>query len=414
MDLLPLITLLIVITALFAYINTRWLRLPDAIGMMALSLGFSAVLLGLNAVHPDWLALVRQTVADINFERVLFDVMLSLLLFAGAYHTDAAQLRVERRSVMLFAFVGVLLSTVLVGAGLYLIVGWLGFALSFPLCLLFGALISPTDPIAVLGILAKFKLPENIKLNIVGESLFNDGVGVVVFATVYRVVENGPEHISAGAVVWSFLKEAGGGIGFGLALGFGMYWLLRSINHYQTEVIITVAGVMGGYWLAQQLHISGPLAMVVAGLFVGEHARQGVMSHTSEEYVDKFWELIDSLLNALLFVLMGLELLLINFPPSYWLLCALIILLVLAARFISIWIPFRIARRWLDLDDNAPLMLTWGGLRGGLSIAMALSIPNAIAHKGLVVTITYAVVLFSVIIQGLTTERLIRRLYPNE
>lgn len=411
MDLLTLITLLIVLTALFTYVNTRWLRLPDAIGIMALSLGFSAGLLGLNAVHPAWLVLVRQTVAGIDFERVLFDVMLSLLLFAGAYHTDAAQLHVERRSVMLFAFVGVLLSTVLVGAGLYLMVGWLGFALSFPLCLLFGALISPTDPIAVLGILAKFKLPENIKLNIVGESLFNDGVGVVVFATVYRVVENGTDHISAGEVVWSFLKEAGGGIGFGLALGYGMYRLLHSINHYQTEVIITVAGVMGGYWLAQQLHISGPLAMVVAGLFVGEHARQGVMSHVSEEYVDKFWELIDSLLNALLFVLMGLELLLIDFQPSYWLLCTLTILLVLAARFVSIWIPFRMARRWLDLDNNAPLMLTWGGLRGGLSIAMALSIPNAITHKDLLVTITYAVVLFSVIVQGLTTERLIRRLY---
>ncbi len=414
MDLFTLITLLIVISALFAYFNTRWLKLPDAIGIMVLSLGFSVLLLGLNAIHPVWLILIRQTVAEIDFGRVLFDVMLSFLLFAGAFHTDAAQLRIEKRSVMLFALVGVLLSTALVGSGLYFIAGWLGFALSYPLCLLFGALISPTDPIAVLGILAKFKLPESVKLNIVGESLFNDGVGVVVFASIYRIVVNGADSISAGDIGLLFLEEAGGGILFGLALGYGMFWLLRSINHYQTEVIITLAGVMGGYLLAQKLHISGPLAMVVAGLFVGDHAREEAMSRQTEEYIDKFWELLDSILNALLFVLIGLELLLIDFQTGYWLICGVMIMVVLLARFISIWLPFRLARRWLDLDDKAPLMLTWGGLRGGLSIAMALSIPNSLPHKDLLVTITYAVVLFSVIGQGLTMERLIGRLYPTD
>ena len=414
MDLFTLITLLIVISALFAYFNTRWLKLPDAIGIMVLSLGFSAVLIGLNAVHPAWFVVVRQAVTEIDFGRALFDVMLSFLLFAGAFHTDATQLRIERRSVMLFATMGVLLSTALIGTGLYLIAGWFGFALSYPLCLLFGALISPTDPIAVLGILAKFKLPDSVKLNIVGESLFNDGVGVVVFASIYRIVANGTDSFSIGNIALLFLEEAGGGILFGLALGYGMFWLMRSINHYQTEVIITVAGVMGGYLLAQKLHISGPLAMVVAGLFVGDHAREEAMSHQTEEYIDKFWELIDSILNALLFVLIGLELLIVDFQSGYWLICIVTIVLVLMARFISIWLPFRLARRWLDLDNNAPLMLTWGGLRGGLSIAMALSIPNALPHKDLLVTITYAVVLFSVIGQGLTMERLIRRLYPPD
>lgn len=412
MNVFTLITLLIVMSALFAYLNTRWLKLPDAIGIMVLSLAFSAVLISINTIQPAWFTLVRQTVAEINFGRVLFDVMLSFLLFAGAFHTDATQLRVERRSVMLFALVGVLLSTALVGTGLYLIANWLGFMLPFSLCLLFGALISPTDPIAVLGILAKFKLPESVKLNIVGESLFNDGVGVVVFATIYRIVVNGAESISAGEIALLFLEEAGGGVLFGLALGYGMYWLLRSINHYQTEVIITVAGVMGGYLLAQKLHISGPLAMVVAGLFVGDHAREEAMSHQTEEYVDKFWELIDSILNALLFVLIGLELLIIDFQSGYWLICVVTIILVLLARFISIWLPFRLARRWLDLDNKAPIMLTWGGLRGGLSIAMALSVPSELPNKDLLVTITYGVVLFSVIGQGLTLERLIRRLYP--
>ena len=414
MDLFTLITLLIVIAALFAYLNTRWLKLPDAIGIMVLSLGFSALLISLNAIHPAWFALVRQAVTEIDFGRILFDVMLSFLLFAGAFHTDATQLRIERRSVMLFALVGVLLSTALVGTGLYLIAGWLGFNLPYTFCLLFGALISPTDPIAVLGILAKFKLPENVKLNIVGESLFNDGVGVVVFATIYRIVVNGTDSISVGDIAFLFLEEAGGGMLFGLALGYVMYRLLRSINHYQTEVIITVAGVMGGYLLAQKLHISGPLAMVVAGLFIGDHAREAAMSRQSEDYIDKFWELIDSILNALLFVLIGLELLILDFQSGYWLICVITVVLVLLARFISIWLPYRLARHWLELDDKAPVMLTWGGLRGGLSIAMALSISNALPHKDLLVTMTYGVVLFSVIGQGLTMERLIRRLYPTD
>jgi len=413
MDLFTLITLLIVVAALFAYLNTRFLKLPDAIGVMALSLLFSLLLIGLNALLPTPFALVRQAVAQIDFERALFDVMLSFLLFAGAFHTDAAQLRVERRSVMLFAFVGVLLSTFLVGTGLYYLTGWLGFALSYPLCLLFGALISPTDPIAVLGILAKFKLPENVKLNIVGESLFNDGVGVVIFATIYRIVENGTDGVSAGSIGLAFLEEAGGGVLFGLALGYVLYRLLRSINHYQTEVIVTIAGVMGGYLLAQKLHISGPLAMVVAGLFVGDHAREHAMSRQTEDYIDKFWEIIDGILNALLFVLIGLEVLIINFQITQWTIYLPVILLVLVSRYLAILIPFTLARRWLDLDHNAPLMLTWGGLRGGLSIAMALSISNAVPQKDLIVTLTYAVVLFSVIGQGLTLERLIRRLYPD-
>ncbi len=413
MDLFTLITLLIVIAAGFAYLNTRFLKLPDAIGIMVLSLLFSLLLLGLNALFPAPFAVVRQTVSQIDFGKVLFDVMLSFLLFAGAFHTDAAQLRVERRSVMLFAFVGVLLSTFLVGTGLYYLTGWLGLGLPYPLCLLFGALISPTDPIAVLGILAKFKLPENVKLNIVGESLFNDGVGVVIFATIYRIVVNGAGSVSAGEIGLSFLEEAGGGVLFGLALGYGMYRLLQSINHYQTEVIITIAGVMGGYLLAQKLHLSGPLAMVVAGLFVGDHARQHAMSRKSEDYIDKFWEVLDSILNALLFVLIGLELLNTDFQLTQWTIYLLVILLVLLSRYLAILIPFTLARRWLDLDHHAPLMLTWGGLRGGLSIAMALSISNAVPHKDLIVTLTYAVVLFSVIGQGLTLERLIRRLYPD-
>ncbi|MGA0557665.1 cation:proton antiporter [Larkinella sp. VNQ87] len=414
MDLFSLITLLIVIAALFAYLNTRLLKLPDAIGIMVVSLGCSLLLIALHSVRPTWFTLARQTVAAIDFNRVLFDVMLSFLLFAGAFHTNAALLRVERRSVMLFALIGVLISTVLVGTGLYYAAYWLGFGFSYPLCLLFGALISPTDPIAVLGILSRFKLPNSVKLNIVGESLFNDGVGVVVFASIYRLVLYGTDGISTSSITLLFVQEAGGGLLFGMALGYGMYWLLRSINHYQTEVMLTIAGVMGGYLLAQQLHISGPLAMVVAGLFVGDRARQDAMSHQTEEYVDKFWELIDVILNALLFVLIGIELLIIEFETSYWLICLFSVLIVLIARFLAIWIPYRLARPWLTLDSKAPLMMTWGGLRGGISVALALSIDNAVPNKPIIVAITYAVVLFSVIGQGLTLERLIRRLYKTD
>jgi CPA1 family monovalent cation:H+ antiporter len=236
----------------------------------------------------------------------------------------------------------------------------------------------------------------------------------VVFASLYELVLDGSGGIRVGETAWLFVQEAGGGVLFGLVLGYGLYRLLRSIDHYQTEVVLTVAGVMGGYWLARQLHVSGPLAMVVAGLFVGDQARQDAMSHITEEYVDKFWELVDVILNALLFVLIGIELLVIDFRVVPWSLYGLVVLLVLLARYVAILIPFALARRWLELDRNAPLMMTWGGLRGGLSIAMALSIDDSIPQKELLVTITYAVVLFSVIGQGLTMERLIRRLYPKE
>lgn len=407
-----LFTILLVIAAAFAYLNTRLLKLPDSIGVMVVSLGFSVLLVLANSLIPDAFSTIRNAVSSIDFYKLLFNVMLSLLLFAGAFHTDASKLKVERRSVMLFAFVGVLISTALVGTALYYAAGGLGYALPYTLCLLFGALISPTDPVAVLGILARFDLPESIKLNIVGESLFNDGVGVVVFATLYQLVESGTTYLDPGKTALFFLEEAGGGVLLGLAVGYGMYWLLRSVNHYQTEVLITVAGVMGGYLVARHLHVSGPLAMVVAGLLVGDQAREDALSHITEEYLDKFWELVDSILNALLFVLIGLELLVIPFERAYLMLCLLTILITLLARYLSILVPATLARRWLDLGREAPLMLTWGGLRGGISIAMALSIDNAVPHKDLIVTITYAVVLFSVIGQGLTMERLIKRLYP--
>lgn len=414
MEIFNLLSLLIVIAAVFSYINVRFLKLPDSIGIMMVSVVFSVIVLFINVFRPEWFMVVKQTVQQLDFYAILFNVMLSFLLFAGAYHTDAAKLRIERRSVILFSLVGVTISTFLVGTGLYYVAGWVGYELGYPLCLLFGALISPTDPIAVLGILAKFQLPESVKLNIVGESLFNDGVGVVVFATIYQIVLNGVESITPGEIVWLFLQEAVGGLFLGVFIGYIMYQLMRSVDHYQVEVLITLAGVMGGYALAHYLHVSGPLAMVVAGLFVGAPSRQDAMSDITEEYVHKFWELIDVILNAVLFVLIGVELLIIDLEPTYTLICLLAIGIVLFSRYISIIIPYRLTRKWLTLDDKAPLMLTWGGLRGGISIALALSIDSSVPYKDLIVTITYAVVLASVMGQGLTMERLIRRLYPPD
>lgn len=414
MDIVELLSTLIVVSAVFSYLNTRLFKLPDSIGVMVLSLIFSLVLIGLNVIRPTYFSLVRQTIAQLDFSRLVFDGMLSFLLFAGAFHTDATLLRIERRSVMLFAFIGVLLSTAFVGTGLFCICQWSAIPqMTFPICLLFGSLISPTDPIAVLGILTKFQLPDNLKITLVGESLFNDGIGVVVFSSIYYWVLNGTDSIGVGEISWLFVREAGGGVLFGLALGYGIFGLFRTINHYQTEVLITVAGVLGGYWLAQQLHISAPLAMVFTGLLVGDRVRQDAMSRLTREYVDKFWELIDSLLNSVLFVLIGVELLIIDFHVTQWTIYFLVVLIVLLSRYMAVFLPFQLTRRWLGLDNHTPLMLTWGGLRGALSIAMALSVSNTVPQKEFLVTITYAVVLFSVLGQGLTMERLIRRLYPT-
>ncbi|WP_234733280.1 cation:proton antiporter [Tellurirhabdus bombi] len=414
MDLFDLFTILIVISASCAYLNTRFLKMPEAIGIMIIAVIFSILIIAMNYIQPVWFDQVRAAVAQIDFYKVLFNFMLSFLLFAAAFHTDASKLKVERRPIIVFAFIGVVLCTMLVGTMLYLVADWLGFKLPYTVCLLFGGLISPTDPIAVLGILARFDLPEQIKTNIVGESLFNDGMAVVVFATIYQLVGDGHSTLEPGPTFVFFLKEAGGGILLGAAIGYTMYRLLMKVNHYQTEVLLTIAGVMGGYLIARWVHVSGPLAMVIAGLLVGNRARKEVMSPVTEDYLDKFWELVDVILNALLFVLIGIELLIVHFEHSYWLMCLAAIVIVLASRFLAIYIPYLLAGNWLGLDNKAPIMLTWGGLRGGISVAMALSIDDSVVHKDIIVAITYAVVLFSVIGQGLTMERVIRRLYPEK
>jgi len=317
MDVFTIIAVLVVIAALFGYVNTRLLKLPNTIGLMLITIVVTLLVLASSFFNDTILEQEKLLLSQIDFESVLLDVMLSFLLFAGALHTNFAQLKVQRYPILVFASLGTLTSTFIVGAFSFYLFKFLGLDVAFIHCLLFGALISPTDPIAVLGILKKVGAPKKLETKIVGESLFNDGVGVVVFLTIYQIAKGGAE-VTFGHVAQLFLVEVIGGIALGLILGWLTFKMLKSIDDYDTEVIITIATVMGGTILAHYLHVSAPLAMVAAGLFVGnDTVRETAMSKTTETYVDKFWELLDILLNTVLFVLIGMEMLVLTFSKQY-------------------------------------------------------------------------------------------------
>jgi len=331
--------------------------------------------------------------------------MLSFLLFAGALHVNLDDLLDQKWFIGTLACGGVLVSTAIVGSLTYLGLEWLGHPIPLIAAFLFGALISPTDPIAVLGILKNANAPKRLEIKITGESLFNDGVGVAVFLVLLAMAESG--RVTPEAMGWLLLQEAVGGIVLGLALGYGAYLMLKSVDQHSVEILITLALVMGGYAVADALHTSGPIAVVVAGLLMGNHGRHLAMSDTTREYLDTFWELIDELLNAVLFVLIGLEVLVLRFQDEYLFAGLLAIPLVLFARFVSVSLPVQFFRLFEDLTNRATVILTWGGLRGGISVAMALSLP-ASTYRDAIVAMTYIVVVFSILIQGLTIERLIR------
>lgn len=402
------LAIITVLAALFGYINYRFLRLPEIIGVMLISLVASLVILAIGRIQPGVFQGATTFIHSINFYTILVKIMLSFLLFAGAIHINARSLRDERASILTFSTISVLISTVLVGGLLYLLCHGLQQPVSFVYCLLFGALISPTDPIAVLGILRQAKIPPSLEIKITGESLFNDGVGIVVFLCVYQVAEAGIGHLSAANVLVLFLRQAGGGLLLGAALGYAGFLLLRTIDHYQVEVMITLAIVMGGYLLADKLQVSGPLAMVIAGIITGNKTRITAMSAISRDYIDKFWSLIDNLLNAILFLLIGLQMLVIPFSPALLWLGFASIPVVLLARYVSVSLPIGLLKYNTCFEKNAIGILTWGGLRGGLSVALALSVPAEMSGN-LFVVITYIVVLFSIIVQGLTIGRFARK-----
>ena len=400
-------------SAIFGYLNVRLLKLPDTIGLMIIALLFTFGILIAGKINPKITELAQTLIHSIDFKTVLLDIMLSFLLFAGAMHTNFEQLKVQRLPIIIFATLGVLMSTLLIGTISFYLLNTMGFSVIYLHCLLFGALISPTDPIAVLGILKKAGVPKKLETKIVGESLFNDGIGVVIFIALYQIATSASGHVDGGEIGLLLLEEVGGGLLLGLVLGYIAYRLMRSIDDYDIEVMITLAIVMGGYLLASKLHFSGPLAMVVAGLIVGNDTiRQSTMSEITERYVDKFWELIDILLNAILFVLIGLELLVIASNSSYILAGVILIPLLLLSRFIALGIPIQLLKKKLDFIPHTGLIMTWGGLRGGISIALALSLTTEM-NRELFLTITYIIVVFSIIVQGLTVGKLVKKLNPD-
>jgi len=406
-----LVAIVVTLAAVCGWVNHRWFRLPHTIGLVVIALGVSFAALVVDAIVPT-LALeqtVRDTLIRIDFHDTLMTGMLGFLLFAGALHVDLSHLMARRLAIGTLATGGILLSTGLVAVTTYVLSRAVGLDIPLAYCLVFGALISPTDPIAVLGILKQTDVPESLEAKIAGESLFNDGVGVVLF-TILVVVATGGEHgeaLTGAGIALLFLTEALGGVGLGLVAGYVAYRAMRAIDEYTLEVLITLALVMGTYALALALHVSGPIAMVVAGLFIGNHGARFGMSQSTRDHVNTFWSLLDEILNSVLFLAIGFEVFALALTPAMVLIGAVAIPLVLVARFISVSIPIRVLGRWHDFTPGAIPVLTWGGLRGGISVALALSLPPSPVRDQLLAA-TYVVVVFSIVVQGLTIQRVVQ------
>lgn len=408
MNLLNLSALLITVTALFSYINAKWIKLPTAIGVMLVALLFSMGIIlfdGLD-IYP-----MRQHASEIlsgiDFNFTLMQGMLSFLLFAGALHVNLKDLAEQKWVILTLATLGVLVSTFLIGYGSYFLFNALGLNIEFIYCLLFGALISPTDPIAVLATLKSAGAPKALETKITGESLFNDGVGVVIFVALLGIAQH-PESASASHIALLFAEEAIGGIVFGLVLGYVGFKFLASLDNYSVEILISLAIVTGGYALATAIHTSGPIAIVVAGLTIGNHGREFAMSEKTREHLDMFWELIDEILNALLFVLIGLEVLVLEFSRASLIAGLISIIMVLLARWIAVGVPITLFKLKRTFTPYVVRIMVWGGLRGGISVALALSLPDGPA-RDIILAVTYIIVVFSISVQGLTIKGLIEK-----
>lgn len=412
MDLIQTFAALITLAALFSYINHRFIKLPTTIGLLVISLVLSVSLIALGKLGLPLEGYAQVLLKQVDFNKALMEGMLSALLFAGALHVSIDDLREQKWVVATLASVGVICSTFMVGFASYYIFGWFGLDIPLIYCLLFGSLISPTDPIAVLGILKHLGAPKSLETKIAGESLFNDGIAVVIFIVMLGIAGVGGhggegEAVSALSVIKLFLQEAVGGVGFGLIAGYLVNRMLASIDSYQVEILLTLGLVFGGYALAGALHISGPIFVVVAGLLIGNRGRKYAMSDRTREHLDDFWELIDEILNAVLFVLIGLEVLVLSFDMTYVYAGLVMIPLTLGVRFITVGIPVSIMKLRKTFTPNVVRILTWGGLRGGISIALALTLPAGESREILLV-VTYVVVIFSIIVQGLTVGKLIK------
>lgn len=418
MGLLDFAAILLPLAALFAWVNYKFFKLPTTIGVMLIGLVLSMVLLMSQRVIPGVAEAADQFAESINFNEALMEGMLSYLLFAGALHVNLNDLRQQKRLVALLASVGVVLSTFLIGTASYYLFPLFSLEMPYIWCLVFGALISPTDPVAVLGILKKAGAPKSLETKITGESLFNDGVGVVVYLAVLGIAVGGGIHGGGeDASSWveiakMFLVETGGGVLWGLAIGAVGFYMLRAIDSYQVEVLITLAMVTAGYRLASEWHLSGPLAMVVAGLMIGNHGRAIAMSAQTREHLDVFWELIDEVLNAVLFLLIGIELFVVHFTGARIGMGVILIGVVLVSRYMAVLLPITILKRHRTFTRGVVTILTWGGLRGGISVALALGIPKVpqfATEREIILVCTYIVVVFSIVVQGLTLKPLIAK-----
>ncbi len=403
-------TIILSLAALFSIINHKFLKLPTTIGLMILALLTAFMVIGFQSVHPGAYTFFCQVVQDVNFQEILLDVMLSFLLFAGAMHVNIHDLAKEKIPILLFATVGTLISTFVVGGLLYYSCLAIGYPLPFLHALLFGALISPTDPIAVLAILKESKVSKSLELKIEGESLFNDGVGVVIFVTILSLATMMGEGFNIGHVLQEFTIEAIGGIIYGIVIGYIGFNLLKwNEDTPKICVMVTLMMAMGGYALASLIHVSGPLAMVVAGLVIGNKINHSDYEAHSKEVLHLIWETLDDILNAVLFVLIGLVVHTLDFKQDYLLIGLLAILIVLIARLIAVGIPYSLLKHEETNPQKTILVLTWGGLKGGLSVALALTVVE-LESKDFIVFITYFVVVFSIIVQGLTLGKLVKKL----
>ncbi len=404
MEVFYIFSLLLTLSALFGYVNHRFIKLPGSIGLMLISLIMSVGISIAGRFIPSVEHFFLQILKQFDFSSILLDFMLSFLLFAGAFHIKYDDLKESKIPVILFSTLSVLISTIIIGYAMYFLLHAFGIEMKLIYCLLFGSLISPTDPIAVLSILKKAGIPKKLETKIAGESLFNDGVAVVVFLVLFKLAGSG-EDINVKDALSLFAQEAGGGLILGLVIGYLGYRLIKSIDHYQTEVLVTLAVVMGGYTLAHLAHVSGPLAMVIAGLILGNPAKSKGMSDITADYVDKFWELVDEIMNGILFVFIGLQFIEISYTARIEVVSAIAVIIALLARFISLWIPAQVVRWKEKITLNTITVLTWGGLRGGISIALALSLKPEFG-KDIWLSITYVIACFSIFVQGLTVGKM--------
>jgi CPA1 family monovalent cation:H+ antiporter len=416
MSILDILALFICLSGIFIYVNTYYLRLPSSVGLMILALGLSIAMLLLEQVFPAFKLGTERILKDYDYHEVLYELVLSFMLFAGALQIDFKKLAEERTPVLILAIVGVLLSAGIIGVSTHYLLEWLGIELELMYCLVFGALISPTDPIAVTSTIKKFSLSKNLEARIAGESLFNDGIAVVLSLTLLDLAHAGEDHfLEPVDIVWVFGTDIIGGIVIGLFLGYVGYRVLLYINNdeVEVEVLMTLALVMAGTQLAEFAHVSAKQAVVVMGLVIGNEGKSDHVTSAAGDYVFKFWNLIEETLNAMLFVLIGLEMLIIPWRLDYFAAGFFAFNIVLFARYVSVSIPIAAMSAYRNFEKNSINVLAWGGLRGGIPIALSLSLPE-FEGKEVIITMTYTVVVCSVLYQGLTIPKLMRLTFPKK